>query len=82
LAGGVLGIDTDGVKHSLGLWDGSTENATVATALLANLVEGGLDVEQGLLVVIDGGQGAAQGRPRRRRHRHARSALRAPQGMS
>src|SRR3954454_10156642 len=24
-----LGIDTDGVKHPLGLWDGSTENATV-----------------------------------------------------
>jgi putative transposase len=49
-----LGIDTDGVKHPLGLWDGSTENATVATTLLANLVERGLDVEQGALVVIDG----------------------------
>ena len=24
-----LGIDTDGTKHPLGLWDGSTENATV-----------------------------------------------------
>src|SRR4051794_10374464 len=32
-----LGIDTDGVKHPLGLWDGSTENATVATTLLSNL---------------------------------------------
>jgi putative transposase len=49
-----LGIDTDGTKHPLGLWDGSTENATVATTLLANLVERGLDVEQGMLVVIDG----------------------------
>jgi putative transposase len=49
-----LGIDTDGVKHPLGLWDGSTENATVATTLLANLIERGLDVEQGVLVVIDG----------------------------
>ncbi len=49
-----LGIDTDGVKHPLGLWDGSTENATVATTLLGNLVERGLDVEQGVLVVIDG----------------------------
>jgi putative transposase len=49
-----LGVDTDGVKHPLGLWDGSTENATVATTLLANLVERGLDVEQGVLVVIDG----------------------------
>ncbi len=49
-----LGIDTDGVKHPLGLWDGLTENATVATTLLDNLVERGLDVEQGVLVVIDG----------------------------
>ena len=49
-----LGIDTDGHKHPLGLWDGSTENATVATTLLANLVERGLDVEQGVLVVLDG----------------------------
>jgi putative transposase len=49
-----LGIDTDGVKQPLGLWDGSTENATVATTLLANLIERGLDVEQGVLCVIDG----------------------------
>jgi hypothetical protein len=40
-----LGIDTDGVKHPLGLWDGSTANATVVTTLLANLVERGLDLE-------------------------------------
>jgi putative transposase len=49
-----LGIDTDGIKQPLGLWDGSTENSTVATTLLANLVERGLDVDQGVLVVIDG----------------------------
>src|SRR3954453_1636038 len=49
-----LGIDTAGVTHPLGLWDGSTENATVATTLLANLVERGLDLEQGVLVVLDG----------------------------
>ncbi len=49
-----LGIDTDGRKHPLGLWDGSTENTIVATTLLANLVERGLDVEQGVLVVLDG----------------------------
>src|SRR3954463_14957826 len=49
-----LGIDTDGTKQPLGLWDGSTENATVATTLLANLIERGLDVEQGMLCVIDG----------------------------
>ncbi len=49
-----LRIDSDGVKHPLGLGDGSTENATVATTLLSNLVERGLDTEQGVLVVLDG----------------------------
>jgi len=49
-----LGITTDGVKIPLGLWEGSTENATVATALLSDLVERGLDPEQGILFVIDG----------------------------
>ena len=49
-----LGITTEGDKLALGLWDGSTENATVAGALLADLVDRGLDVEQGLLFVIDG----------------------------
>jgi transposase-like protein len=49
-----LGITTEGLKIPLGLWDGSTENATVATALLSDLVERGLDPEQGILFVIDG----------------------------
>ena len=49
-----LGISTEGVKIPLGLWEGSTENATVATALLSDLVERGLDPEQGILFVIDG----------------------------
>ena len=49
-----LGIGVDGTKLPLGLWEGSTENATVATALLADLVERGLDVSGGVLVVIDG----------------------------
>ncbi len=49
-----LGITTDGVKIPLGLWEGSTENATVATALLSDLVERGLDPEQGMLFVLDG----------------------------
>ena len=52
-----LGITTEGDKLALGLWDGSTENATVASALLADLVDRGLDVEQGLLFVIDGSKG-------------------------
>jgi putative transposase len=49
-----LGITTEGVKVPLGLWEGSSENATVATALLSDLVERGLDPEQGMLFVIDG----------------------------
>jgi transposase-like protein len=49
-----LGISTEGVKLPLGLWEGSTENKAVATALLSNLVHRGLDVQQGVLVVIDG----------------------------
>jgi putative transposase len=49
-----LGITTDGVKIPLGLWEGSTENKTIASALLADLVDRGLDVEQGVLVVLDG----------------------------
>jgi transposase-like protein len=49
-----LGITTDGVKIPLGLWEGSTENATLARTLLADLVDRGLDPEQAILFVIDG----------------------------
>src|SRR5215831_6564871 len=49
-----LGITTEGVKIPLGLWEGSTENATLATKLLADLVDRGLDPEQAILFVIDG----------------------------
>jgi putative transposase len=49
-----LGITTDGVKIPLGLWEGSTENATLARTLLSDLVERGLDPEQAILFVIDG----------------------------
>jgi putative transposase len=51
-----LGITTDGVKIPLGLWEGSTENATLARELLSDLVERGLDPEQAILFVIDGGK--------------------------
>jgi transposase-like protein len=49
-----LGITTDGDKLALGLWSGSTENATVTSALLSDLVCRGLDIDQGMLFVIDG----------------------------
>jgi putative transposase len=51
-----LGITTEGIKIPLGLWEGSTENATVATALLSDLVERGLDPSQAILFVLDGGK--------------------------
>jgi putative transposase len=49
-----LGISTEGVKIPLRLWEGSTENATLARALLADLVDRGLDRDQAILFVIDG----------------------------
>jgi len=49
-----LGVDGGGRKQVLGLWEGATENATVCRALLADLVERGLDTSEGILVVVDG----------------------------
>ena len=43
-----LGIDRDGQKHALGLWEGSTENATVCQSLLANLQSRGLRTDRSL----------------------------------
>src|SRR5665648_1211246 len=51
-----LGIGIDGVKHPLGLVDGSTENTTVVTDLLTGLRERGLDTTRPILVGIDGGK--------------------------
>ena len=49
-----LGVDSEGTKHILGLWDGATENSVVVKELLENLVERGLDTERNYLFVIDG----------------------------
>lgn len=49
-----LGLGADGRKHALGVWDGSTENATVCESLLANLQSRGLRTERSLLVILDG----------------------------
>jgi transposase-like protein len=49
-----LGIDATGQKHPLGLWDGSTENATVCQGLLSNLHSRGLRTDRSLLVILDG----------------------------
>ncbi|HEU4726924.1 MAG TPA: IS256 family transposase [Kofleriaceae bacterium] len=49
-----LGITPDGTKVPLSLREGSTENATVATALLADLVDRGLRLSDEQLYVLDG----------------------------
>jgi putative transposase len=49
-----LGIAADGQKHALGLWDGSTENATMCQGLLANLQSRGLRTDRSVLVILDG----------------------------
>ena len=71
-----LGITTEGVKIPLGC---STENATVATALLSDLVERGLDPEQGILFVYRRLQSITQSDPGRLRLGRAGPALYPPQ---
>jgi transposase-like protein len=56
-----LAIGADGTKVPVGLWLGDTENTTVVTHLLADLVDRGLSAEHGLLVVIDGAKALAAG---------------------
>jgi transposase-like protein len=51
-----LGVTNDGTKTPLGIGAGSTENTTVVTELLSNLVTRALRVEQSMLFVIDGGK--------------------------
>jgi len=53
----LLGITRDGHKEPLGVSIGSTENATVCTQLLQDVLARGLAVEGRLLCVIDGGKG-------------------------
>ena len=52
-----VGVDAQGTKHVLALREGTTENATVCKALLADLRERGLDLDRPTLFIIDGGTG-------------------------
>ena len=52
-----VGITLTGEKHVLGFVETGTENEAVLTPFLRSLGERGLDVSQGLLVIIDGGKG-------------------------
>jgi transposase-like protein len=49
-----LGLAADGRKHALGIWEASTENATVCQSLLSNLQSRGLRTDRSLLVLLDG----------------------------
>lgn len=55
-----VGIDEEGRKHVVGLWDGATENAAVCKALLNDLERRGLDMGRKYLFVIDGSPALAK----------------------
>ena len=64
-----LGITMTGDKRFLGFVETDTENEQVVTPFLRSLVERGLDVSQGLLVIVDGGKGLRAAVRKAFRHR-------------
>lgn len=52
-----LGVDVEGQKMALGFWQGSSENADIGQALLADLERRGLVLANRILFVTDGGSG-------------------------
>ena len=52
-----LGITLSGENRFLGFMETDTENAKVLTLFLHSLLDRGLDISQGLLVIIDGSKG-------------------------
>jgi transposase-like protein len=52
-----LGVTTRGEKRFLGFVETDTENEKVLTPFLLSLVERGLDLSDGLLVIVDGAKG-------------------------
>ena len=64
-----LGITMTGDKRFLGFVETDTENEQVLTPFLRSLVERGLDVSQGLLVIVDGGKGLRAAGRKAFRHR-------------
>jgi transposase-like protein len=51
---GAVSVDSEGNKHVLGIREGATENSTVVTELLEDIVARGLDPKRRMLFVIDG----------------------------
>ena len=64
-----LGITISGAKHFLGFVETDTENERVLTLFLRSLVERGLDLSQGLLVILDGSKGLRAAVRKTFRHR-------------
>ena len=64
-----LGITMSGEKRVLGFVETDTENARVLTLFLRSLVERGLDLSQGVLVILDGGKGLRAAVRKAFRHR-------------
>jgi transposase-like protein len=52
-----MGVRATGEKRFLGFVETDTENEAVLTPFLRSLLERGLDITRGLLVVVDGGKG-------------------------
>jgi transposase-like protein len=55
-----LGIDSEGIKHPLGLIEGATEHSAVVQALIDDLIERGLDPAVPRLFSIDGSKALAK----------------------
>ena len=64
-----LGITMTGGNRFLGVVETDTANEKVLTPFLRSLVERGLDVSQGLLVIVDGGKGLRAAVRKAFRHR-------------
>jgi len=58
---GAVGVDSTGQKHVLGLREGSSENASIVSELLTDLVRRGLDPARRRLFVIDGSKALRSG---------------------
>lgn len=56
-----MGVRATGEKRFLGFVETDTENEAVLTTFLRSLLERGLDIRKGLLVVIDGAKGLRAG---------------------
>ena len=64
-----LGITLAGEKRFLGFVETDTENERVLTLFLRSLVERGLDLSQGMLVILDGSKGLRAAVRKAFRHR-------------